>query len=372
MIAPLQKSRSPARHVKMAGVLFHIVLSLALVAATTALIATLIQFIDLGSVGIIYLIPVLMAALFFGLVPALIAVATSVAASAFFFYPPFYDFRVHNWEQLIDLILFTFVAVITSQLASSLRRYAQITEMRIKTDQLREALIGSVSHELRTPLTSILGAASLIGQSPAIIRDERLSALANMVRDEAERLNNDIQNLLDATRISSEGVRAKLEWIDPGDIVNVAVERRHRRLQGHRVIIQISENLPFMRGDTILIEQALGQILDNAAKYAPSGSKIRLVTESDGQWVSVSVIDEGPGLTESERAKLWERFYRGERHAATTTGSGLGLWIAHAFIAACGGKVEATSKGIGCGTKVTISLPASQQDLQDMMAQNDD
>ena len=372
MSAARQKSDAPALHGKAAGVLLHIVLSLALVAATTALIAALVRFIDLGSVGIIYLVPVLIAALFFGLVPALVAVATSVAASAFFFYPPIYDFRVHNWEQLVDLVLFTFVAVITSQLASSLRRYAQITEMRVKTDQLREALIGSVSHELRTPLTSILGAATVIGQSPAVIRDERLSALANMVRDEAERLNNDIQNLLDATRISSEGVHAKLDWIDPGDIVNVAVEKRHRRLHGHRVSIQISENLPFMRGDTILIEQALGQILDNAAKYAPAGSKIRLVAESNGQWVSISVVDEGPGLTETERSRLWERFYRGERQAATTTGSGLGLWIAHAFIAACGGKIEAASEGVGRGTRVTISLPASQQDMQDMMAQNDD
>jgi len=212
----------------------------------------------------------------------------------------------------------------------------------------------------------------VISQSPAVAQDARLSALANMVRDEAERLNNDIQNLLDATRISSEGVRPRLEWIDPDDIISVAVERRHRRLQGHKIAIQISDNLPFIRGDTILVEQALGQILDNAAKYSPAGSTIRLVAESDGQWVSISVIDQGGGLTNSEIVRLWERFYRGDRHTATTTGSGLGLWIAHAFISACGGKIEATSEGINRGTKVSIRLLASQQDLQDMMGQSDD
>ena len=103
-------------------------------------------------------------------------------------------------------------------------------KMRSETELLREALIGSVSHELRTPLASILGAATVLTQSPAIAKDERLTSLAAVVRDEAERLNNDIQNLLDATRISRGQVKPRLEWIEPLDIVNSALERRQRRL----------------------------------------------------------------------------------------------------------------------------------------------
>jgi K+-sensing histidine kinase KdpD len=372
MPALARMERSIARRSWLAATLLPVLVSLVLVAATTAAIAGLLQFVDLGAVGIIYLIPVLVAALRLGLVPALIAAMTSVAASAFFFYPPLYDFRVNSWEQVIDLLLFTFVAIVTSQLATSLKRHAEITNMRAKTDQLREALIGSVSHELRTPLASILGAASVIGQAPAVAGDARLMALANMVRDEAERLNNDIQNLLDATRISSEGIRPNLESIDPTDIVNAAVERRHRRLAEHRTNIEISNELPFMSGDTILIEQALGQILDNAAKYSPAGSTIRIAVISDGQRVTLSVADEGAGLAEQERVRVKERFYRGERHVATTTGSGLGLWIADSFIAACGGRIDVSSKGVGCGTKVSISLPVSQRDLQDMESGADD
>ena len=141
------------------------VFPLLLVAITTVAIGVATRFVDLGHVGAIYLIAVLISAMRWGLAPALLAATTSVASSAFFFYPPIYSFQVQDWEQLIDLSLFTIVAVVTSQLAVSLNRNIEIADraiqearVRAETDHLRDALIGSVSHELRTPLASILGA----------------------------------------------------------------------------------------------------------------------------------------------------------------------------------------------------------------------
>ncbi len=139
-------------------------------------------------------------------------------------------------------------------------------KMRSETELLREALIGSVSHELRTPLASILGAATVLSQSPAVANDERLNSLASVVRDEAERLNNDIQNLLDATRITREQIKPRMEWIEPSDIVNSALERRRRRLLGHTVSLDVDSNLPFIYVDPVLIEQAFAQVVDNAAE----------------------------------------------------------------------------------------------------------
>ena len=146
-------------------------------------------------------------------------------------------------------------------------------KMRSETELLREALIGSVSHELRTPLASILGAATVLANAPALAKDERLLALAGVVRDEAERLNSDIQNLLDATRISRQQVRPKLQWVEPVDIVNAAIEHRRRRLAGHPVTLDLDSNLPIVRADPAQVEQALIQILDNAAKYSSDGSR---------------------------------------------------------------------------------------------------
>jgi two-component system sensor histidine kinase KdpD len=230
-------------------------------------------------------------------------------------------------------------------------------KMRSETELLREALIGSVSHELRTPLASILGAATVLSQSPAIAKDTRLNALAGVVRDEAERLNNDIQNLLDATRISREQIRPRQEWIEPQDIVNSALERRRRRLSGHNVSLDMDSNLPLIYVDAVLVEQAFVQIVDNAAKYSPTGSPIILAAKRNGHDVVLSVHDNGVGLTAEENARLGERFFRSARQAAATSGSGLGLWIAKAFVTANGGKIEARSSGIDLGSTVSILLP---------------
>ena len=232
-------------------------------------------------------------------------------------------------------------------------------KMRSETELLREALIGSVSHELRTPLSSILGAATILYNAPALAGDARLHELTGVVRDEAERLNNDIQNLLDATTISSQQVRPKLQWVEPVDIVNAAIEHRRRRLAGHPLTLDLDSNLPIVRADPAQVEQALVQILDNAAKYSADGAPIRVAARPQGPAVVLSVHDRGAGLSQEEKAQVGGRFFRGPRHAATTSGSGLGLWIAHAFISANGGKVEVESDGIGRGTTVSLYLPAS-------------
>jgi two-component system, OmpR family, sensor histidine kinase KdpD len=228
---------------------------------------------------------------------------------------------------------------------------------RSETELLREALIGSVSHELRTPLASILGAATVLSQSPAVAGDPRLTSLAGVVRDESERLNNDIQNLLDATRISRKQITPHNEWIEPQDIVNSALERRRRHLAGHQVLLDVDSNLPLIYVDALLVEQAFVQIVDNAAKYSPAGSAITVAAKRNGSQVVLSVRDEGAGLTAQESAQIYERFFRGQRHVAMTSGSGLGLWIAQAFVSANGGRIEAASAGAGRGTSVAIYLP---------------
>src|SRR6266487_2776366 len=114
--------------------------------------------------------------------------------------------------------------------------------VRSETEALRDALIGSVSHQLRTPLVSILGAATVISRAPGNAADPRLASLADILRDEVDRLNNDVQDLLDAALISRKGVELDREWVEPADIINAAVDRRQRLLAGHRVILDISND----------------------------------------------------------------------------------------------------------------------------------
>ena len=243
--------------------------------------------------------------------------------------------------------------------------------VRSETEALRDALIGSVSHQLRTPLVSILGAATVISQAPGNRSDARLASLADILRDEVERLNNDVQDLLDAALIASEGVRLDSEWVEPADIVNAAVERRQRLLVGHQVVVKVPAELPFIHVDPVLLEQALGQIIDNAAKYSRPGSTVAVAAKGEGGSVVLSVADEGIGLVGDERTRLWERFFRGERHASHVPGSGLGLWIAKAFVTANGGEIAAFSEGADRGTVVSIRLPAGEPAASELAVDGD-
>jgi K+-sensing histidine kinase KdpD len=241
-------------------------------------------------------------------------------------------------------------------------------KLRQQSEALKEALVGSVSHELRTPLTAILGSASVLEQTPELRRDDRIRQLVAAVHDEAKRLDNDIQNLINATRIAARGVQPRLDWVDPTDIVNAAIKQRSRRLAEHRLVLQLARDVPLVKVESILLEQALGQLLENAAKYSPRGSTIIVSARADERCVLLTVSDEGAGLTAEERKKLGRRAFRGSRHLDNIPGSGLGLWIACTFIAANGGTLEAASNGPGLGTEMAIRLPASAQEVPQLLA----
>ena len=241
-----------------------------------------------------------------------------------------------------------------------------------ETEILREALIGSVSHELRTPLASILGSATVLSNTPVIAQDQRLSALADVIRGESERLNSDIQNLLDATRITTQSLKPRQQWLEPSDIINSALERRRRRLAKHVLHTDVAEDLPLLYADPVLLEQALVQFLDNAAKYAPAGTPITVTARHESDRIVLSVSDQGAGFTPEERERVGERFFRGERHLASVPGSGLGLWIAKAFVTASGGDLETTSGGAGQGSTVSIVLPVAKRAMMQLERDSDE
>ena len=230
----------------------------------------------------------------------------------------------------------------------------------IEADQLRDALIGSVSHELRTPLASILGGVSILAEMPNVAKDARLASLAAGIRDEAMRLNSDIQNLLDAALITSQGLHSRRDWTDPTDIIDAAVERIRLRYPGRLVELSLGSNLPLVHIDPVLVEQALSQIIANAAKFSNPPSTIQVSAFVKHGELLISVHDDGVGLTAEERSKLSERFFRGQRHIGKIPGSGLGLWVANTFITSSGGKLEATSPGECKGTTIQIVFPISQ------------
>lgn len=339
-----------------------------MIAGFTAALATLSRVVSLEQVTIVYLIPVLVAATRWGVVPAVITAVAAIAVSAFFFYPPIYDFRVDKIEHIADLILFVLVAIVTGRLATSARE----AEMRAEAEALREALIGAVSHELRTPLSSIVGAVSVLAASPEISNNARLSPLVKGLHEEADRLNEHIQNLLDATRIKTDGIRPRIEWVDPGDIVSAVLDHKADHLARHRLAVRVAPDLPLVRTDAALIEKALGQLIENAAKYSPAGSVIEISVQKPDQAVLVAVRDQGAGFSPDERDVIWERFYRSPRHRDQIAGSGLGLWIARALTTACGATADAYSAGVAQGATFSLSLPVQPNSDPDRLEDYDE
>ena len=216
-----------------------------------------------------------------------------------------------------------------------------------------------MSHELRTPLASIIGSTSVLDQIPTVKKDHRVHALVAAVHDQARRLDGDIQNLLSAARITARGLQPHLEWTDPTDIVGAAVKQKAARLAGHRLELAVLPDLPLVKVNSVLVEQALGQVLENAAKYSPAGSTIRISARAEEDRVVLAVADQGAGLTEDERRQIGQRSFRGARHVHHVPGAGLGLWIADTFVVANGGTLDAESPGPGRGTTVSIRLPAA-------------
>ncbi|WP_198026611.1 DUF4118 domain-containing protein [Bradyrhizobium sp. ARR65] len=468
-------------------------------------------------VPITYLIPVIAAATQWGIWPAIVASTASMAAADFFFFPPIYSFQVEDPQDVIDLLLFLVVSLVSSDLAARLKRETDMLRLReteiqkvyefsrrlaacftisdllaaiqvylsrnlgpraaffvatadgrfdapeaetapkavlecvasmaaaagafgraivdsatqevwllrtvssgttvhgvivinigagssettkaktqgieaiieevsltlqrldigkamedarlhLQAELLRDAFHGTLSHELCSPLAAIRGSASVLASVPIVQRDVQARSLVDAISEEITQLDGYIQNLLHATRVTAGGLRPRLEWADPRDIINAAIKRTARRLQAHKIASAFDEELPLVNVDSALIEEACGQLLQNAAKFSPSGSTIEVGVHSNRGRVTLTVSDQGVGITPDELHELGHRSFRSKRHQASVPGSGLGFWIASTFVRANGGTITVSSRGHGMGTTVSIALPASQSTIPKLTA----
>lgn len=253
-----------------------------------------------------------------------------------------------------------------------LRREVADARVRRQGEALREALLNSVSHDLQTPLASILGSASALETFGDEGDPRARRELVSTIRGESERLASYIENVLDLTRIRSASVTPRLELVELSDIVDSALRRKARALAGHRVEVRMPADLPMLRLDLFLMEHAVANALDNAAKYAPPGTAIRVAAAvRDGQ-VVLDITDEGPGIGAGDAERVFEPFYRGAgAQGAPAPGTGLGLAICRAFVQASGGTVVATNDGAARGATLRFRLPIPQAQPAEEALAND-
>ncbi len=227
-----------------------------------------------------------------------------------------------------------------------------------RSDQLRSALLNSISHDLRTPLSTVLGSASTLLDYGDDLRPEVRRDLLESVREEAERLNRYVGDLLDMTRLEGGGLTTKADWTDVRDVLGAAMERVERRLGKRRLTRDFPGELSMIQTDPTLLEQAVVNILENAIAYSPDATAIEVAAYKDRAAVVISIEDEGKGIPTAELERVFDKFRRIEQPSDRGKGVGLGLSISKGFVEAMGGRIAAASPiHDGRGTRILISLP---------------
>lgn len=318
----------------------------------------------------IYLLVVVVIASRWGKLPAVWGALLSVFAYDFFFVPPYQILTLADLsladgrsEHLVTFCCFLAVGLLVAHLTDRVRiladdrvhlmEDAKNAEILGEKERLQAALLSSISHDLQTPIFSIVGALDSLCDKDISLDDDSRQAMIDTARLETHRLQRLVRNLLDLTRLES-GPKLKLAFCDPTDLVGTALGQLDETLGGRKIRLHTDPEAQPLRVDFVLFTQVLVNLIDNANKYSPPDSPIDIVFETCGSGWKVEVRDQGEGIPEAEREKVFEKFFR--RSDTKTTGSGLGLAISRGLVEAHGGTLVALS-GPGGGTVMSISLP---------------
>jgi two-component system, OmpR family, sensor histidine kinase KdpD len=233
-------------------------------------------------------------------------------------------------------------------------------EHAAETERLRSALLTSISHDLKTPLAGVLGAAGALRDLGTKLSEAERADLLVTIIDESERLNRFIANLLDMTKLESGAISPNVGLHDLGEIVGSALRRAGRILSRHKVELELAPDLPMLDLDAVLFEQVLFNLLDNAAKYAPTETTIHIQTWRRSDTVCLRVLDEGSGIAPADLDHIFDKFYRAQKTDQVRAGTGLGLAISRGFVEAMHGTIVAANRTDRSGAAFTISLPIPQ------------
>ena len=235
---------------------------------------------------------------------------------------------------------------------------AQATTLQMESERLRNSLLSAISHDLRTPLSALVGLVDMMlltrpAPAPALVQ------LAESMRDEVQRMNALVSNLLDMARLQAGTVTLNKQWQPLEEVVGSALKGLESALFRHPVEVRLPDDLPLLEFDTVLIERVLSNLVENAVKYTPPGTPVRIGAEGPaGGFVTIWVEDDGPGLPAGREEAIFKKFERGQSESATP-GVGLGLAICRAIVAAHGGTIRAENRADG-GARFLFSLPAGQ------------
>jgi two-component system sensor histidine kinase KdpD len=247
------------------------------------------------------------------------------------------------------------VAIERAQVAEA----ARASELKAKTEGVRNALLSAISHELRTPLATIVGASSSLADAPESMSDQARRELARSVAEEAQRMSDIVVKVLDLARLQAGATRVHADWHPIEEVIGSALSRLAPKLAKHLVTTRLPAPSRLVLIDAVLIEQVVTNLLENAVKYTPAGTRVNVAAEVARGELVVTVTDDGPGLPPGEETRVFDKFHRVVPET-TPGGAGLGLAICKAIVEAHGGTISAENIPAG-GAMFRFSIPQDEK-----------
>jgi len=355
--------------------------------------------VNAATVSLALLLNVLFIATRWGSLPALAASIVAMLGFNFFFLPPFGTFTIAATDNWIALLAFLVTAVTAGQLSARAKRraeeaeagrreierlYAELrdafqrashAEALRQSEKLKSALLDAVTHDLRTPLTSIKASITTLLdevrgriEPPVTLDSESRVEMMEVIDEESDRLNRFISGLIELARIEAGELHLRRSWGAVDEIISAALLRAESITRNHRVELEVEKELPGVRVDERAVSEVVYTLIENAAKYSPKGSTIRISARRAGdEVIEMGVEDEGPGIPTDLRERVFDKFFRatrdGDVRSRQPTGTGMGLAIAKGLVEAHEGHIWIESGRNGKGTRVLFTLPTGDDDV---------
>ena len=370
-------------------------------AIVNALLAPFRLAINSTTVALALLLVVLFSASLWGSGPALVASVVAVFAFNFFFLPPFGTLTIADPRNWVALAAFLITAVTAGQLSAWAKRraeeaergrleierlYGELQEAFVKashaealrqSERLKSALLDAVSHDIRTPLTSIKASVTTLldecrenntGDLGIPLDAESRLEMLEIIDEESDRLNRFTEGLIELARIEAGQLQLRRRWGSIEEIFSMALERARNLTREHVVELELDNELPLARIDPRAIAEVVYTLIDNAAKYSPPKTHIRIgASQTSSRMIAISVSDEGQGIPEGLRTQVFDRFFRAIQDrdinsSKSQSGSGMGLSIARGIVEAHGGKIWIEPSPENKGTRFTFTIPIGDDD----------
>lgn len=306
-------------------------------------------------IAFILLVTVSFVAMFYRIIPTLLAAVLSALIWNFFFIKPYFTFHIGNTEDQFMFFMYFVIALINAVLTFKIRQIERISnekESKLKSIKLYNTLLDSLSHELKTPISAIIGSTDAL-QSNTSMTENQKEKLLEEISIATLRLNNQVENLLNMSRLESGVIVAKMDWVDVNEIVYEVIRSLQIKSYSQKIVVNSSDNLPLFKLDYGLTEHAIYNLLNNAIIYTPQKSTITINLSNTEDALQIEILDEGNGFPEDEIAFVFDKFYRLKN--SRPGGSGLGLSIVKGFVEAQNGTVTLENREEG-GAKFVIKI----------------